>query len=51
MQLSPEIRHRVIGRVMRAFSLLYRQDIVDLLRATLIFHKEGQSANRASRFE
>ena len=24
MQLSPEIRHRVIGRAMRAFSLLYR---------------------------
>lgn len=37
MQLSPEIRHRVIGRVMRAFSLLYRGDIGGALRDTLVF--------------
>ncbi len=41
MQLSPEIRHRVIGRVMRAFSLLYRHDIGDPLRATLVFRIDG----------
>ena len=32
MQLSPDIRHRVIGRTMRAFSLLYRFDIGGSLR-------------------
>lgn len=37
MQLSPEIRHRVIGRTMRAFSLLYRRDIGGSLRGTLAF--------------
>jgi hypothetical protein len=31
-QLSPEIRHRVIGRVMRALSLLYRCDLGGDLR-------------------
>ena len=41
MQLSPEIRHRVIGRVMRAFSLLYRHDIGGSLRATLVFRIDG----------
>jgi hypothetical protein len=41
MQLSPEIRHRVIGRVMRAFSLLYRHDIADPLCATLVFRIDG----------
>ena len=40
-QLSPEIRHRVIGRVMRAFSLLYRTDIGQSLRATLVFRVDG----------
>jgi Mycothiol maleylpyruvate isomerase N-terminal domain len=40
-QLSPEIRHRVIGRVMRAFSLLYRRDIGGPLRATLVFRVDG----------
>ncbi len=40
-QLSPEIRHRVIGRVMRAFSLLYRLDIGGPLRDTLAFHIDG----------
>jgi hypothetical protein len=37
MQLSPEIRHRQIGRVMRAFSLLYRRDIGRSMRAVLAF--------------
>ncbi len=41
MQLSPEIRHRVIGRVMRAFSLTYRFDIGGSLRATLVFRVDG----------
>ena len=41
MQLSPEIRHRVIGRVMRAFSLLYRLDIGGSLRDTLVFRVDG----------
>jgi hypothetical protein len=41
MQLSPEIRHRMIGRVMRAFTLLYRGDIGGPLRATLVFRVDG----------
>jgi hypothetical protein len=41
MQLSPEIRHRMIGRVMRAFSLLYRFDIGGSLRAALVFRVDG----------
>ena len=41
MQLSPEIRHRVIGRTMRAFSLLYRLDIGGSLRDTLVFRVDG----------
>jgi hypothetical protein len=40
-QLSPEIRHRMIGRVMRAFNLLYRFDIGGPLRTTLAFRVEG----------
>lgn len=40
-QLSPEFRHRVIGRVMRAFSLLYRYDIGGSLRTTLVFRVDG----------
>jgi hypothetical protein len=40
-QLSPEIRQRVIGRVMRAFSLLYRLDIGGQLRTTLVFQVDG----------
>jgi hypothetical protein len=40
-QLSPEIRHRVIGRVMRAFSLLYRHDFGGSLRTTLVFRVAG----------
>jgi hypothetical protein len=41
MQLSPEIRHRMIGRVMRAFSLLYRFDIGGPLHTTLVFRVDG----------
>jgi hypothetical protein len=40
-QLTPEIRHRMIGRTMRAFSLLYRHDIGGPLRATLVFRING----------
>lgn len=41
MQLSPEIRHRVIGRIMRVLTLLYRRDIGGALRATLVFRVDG----------
>ncbi|HLO33623.1 MAG TPA: SCP2 sterol-binding domain-containing protein [Anaerolineales bacterium] len=40
-QLSPEIRHRVIGRVMRALSLLYRYDLGGDLQAIFAFEMEG----------
>jgi hypothetical protein len=40
-QLSPEIRHRVIGRVMRALSLLYRHDLGGDLQAVFAFEMEG----------
>jgi hypothetical protein len=40
-QLSPEMRHRLIERVMRAFSLLYRSDIGGSLNATLVFRVDG----------
>lgn len=40
-QHSPEFRHRVIGRVMRAFSLLYRLDIGGPLRDTIVFRIDG----------
>lgn len=40
-QLSPEIRHRVIGRVMRALSLLYRRDLGGDLRAVFAFKMDG----------
>lgn len=40
-QLSPEIRHRMIGRTMSAFSLLYRFDIGGPLRTTLVFRVDG----------
>jgi hypothetical protein len=40
-QLSPEIRHRVIGRVMRALSLLYRYDLGGDLRAAIVFRVDG----------
>src|SRR5512141_2451432 len=41
IQHSPEFRHRVIGRVMRAFSLLYRLDIGGSLRDTIVFRIDG----------
>lgn len=40
-QLSPEIRQRVIGRVMRALSLLYRYDLGGDLRTVLVFQVDG----------
>jgi hypothetical protein len=40
-QLSPEIRHRVIGRVMRAMSLLYRCDLGSDLRTIVVFQIDG----------
>lgn len=40
-QLSPEIRHRVVGRLMRAFSLLYRLDIGGPLRDSIAFRVDG----------
>jgi hypothetical protein len=40
-QLLPDIRHRLIGRVMRAFSLLYRLDIGGSLRDTIVFRIDG----------
>jgi hypothetical protein len=41
VQHSPRFRHRVIGRVMRAFSLLYRLDIGGPLRDTIVFRIDG----------
>ena len=40
-QHSPEFRHHVVGRVMRAFSLLYRLDIGGPLRDTIVFRIDG----------
>ena len=40
-QHSPEFRHRMIGRVMRAFSLLYRLDFGGPLRDTIVFRIDG----------
>jgi hypothetical protein len=40
-QHSPEFRHHVVGRVMRAFSLLYRLDIGGSLRDTIVFRIDG----------
>jgi len=39
--LSPDIRHRLIGRMTRAFSLLYRLDIGGSLRDTIVFRIDG----------
>jgi hypothetical protein len=39
--LAPGIRQRVIGRVMRALSLLYRQDLGHGLRAVYVFQVDG----------
>jgi hypothetical protein len=41
LQLSPEIRHRMIGRTMRAFSLLYRSDIGGPLSDSIAFRVGG----------
>jgi hypothetical protein len=41
LQLAPEVRHRVIGRVMCALSLLYRYDLGGDLRATYAFKMDG----------
>lgn len=40
-QLSPEIRHRSIERVMRALSLLYRYDLGGDLRTVFVFQIDG----------
>lgn len=40
-QLSPEFRHRVIERMARALSLLYRRDIGGSLRARIAFRVDG----------
>jgi SCP-2 sterol transfer family protein len=40
-QLSLEVRHRVVGRVMRALSLLYRYDLGGDLRTVIVFEIEG----------
>jgi len=37
----PEIRHRVVGRVMRALSLLYRYDLGGDLRTAVVFQIDG----------
>ena len=41
-RLSPEVRHRLIARMMRAFSLLYRIDIGGSMHKTIIFRIEGE---------
>ena len=43
-QLSPEVRHRVVGRVMRALSLLYRYDLGGDLRTVIVFQIDGRAA-------
>jgi SCP-2 sterol transfer family len=40
-QLSPEVRHRVVGRVMRALSLLYRYDLGGDLHTLIVFQIDG----------
>ena len=40
-RLSPEIRHRTVGRVMRALSVLYRYDLTGSLKAVLAFRVDG----------
>ena len=49
MQLLPEMRHRLIGRVTRAFSLLYRHDIGGSLLAALVFRVDGPAGGRVVR--
>ncbi len=41
-QLPAETRHRVIGRVMRAMSLLYRTDLGGALEAVITFRVAGE---------
>ncbi len=41
MQHSPAFRHHVVGRVMRALSLLYRLDFGGILRDTIVFRIDG----------
>jgi hypothetical protein len=41
MQHSPGFRHRVIGRTMLPFSILYRRDIGGSLRSILVFRIDG----------
>ncbi len=41
MQLPLDVRHRLVGRMMRAFSLLYRHDIGGSLRAVIAFRVDG----------
>lgn len=40
-QLSPDLRHRMVERAMRAMSMLYRHDIGDPLRTVLAFCVDG----------
>jgi hypothetical protein len=40
-QLSPELRHRITGRVMRALSLLYRYDLGGDMRKVFSFRIDG----------
>jgi hypothetical protein len=42
IHLSPEVRHRLIARMMQAFSLLYRIDIGGSLHKTIIFRIDGE---------
>lgn len=44
-QLDPAIRHRTIGRVVRALSLLYRYDLGGDLRAVIVFKVTGEGGS------
>jgi hypothetical protein len=44
--LTPEVRHRAIGRVVRALSLLYRHDLGGDLRSVLAFHVDGEGGGK-----
>src|SRR5207302_6160491 len=43
-QLGPQIRHRQVGRVMRAFSVVYGHDIGGALEATIGFRVDGEGS-------
>jgi len=45
-RLSPEVRHRLIARMMRAFSLLYRIDIGGSMRKTIVFRIDGEGGGK-----